>query len=385
MYELYCNECTKDEAYDMQHKIIRASELDKDLDFSPTIVFGFYGEHQRDSFVKTAEQIKKYFGNVSLIGCSSNQNLMGEAPYRVDETVLCLMDLKADAFTLLFSDKIEEENDTALILDEKKQHALLFYAGDEHLVQKGYETLQRKLQGGTLFGAIASADDTSQSGTLYYEGKFYDKGMVACLLDASVYDLKGVALHDFEPAGIELFVTKVQDNEILQIEDEPALDVIERIIGTITPNRLLMFDTPFFIKKAMLEKGTSFSLTSLHSINREKNSLLLRQNVTLGSKLKVAIPISKRSMKRRLWKIQKKAQVSQKEGALMLFFASTSLPEHWHEMEVLYMMNIINKLRLPFVGLHTLGEIAPLASQDTSALKDQTLTVISLSERSLVQ
>jgi len=366
----------------MRHIIIKASELTQKIDFTPTLIFGFYGEDQRDAFLQTAHKVNRLFGDVALIACSSSSNIMGKAPYREEETVLCLMDLTRDAFRILFSSDKKEGIDFSLGAKGRAQHALLFYAGNDSWVQQGFESLQEELHGGGLFGAVAGALDTDKGGSLYYEGAFYEEGILGCLIDATQYDLKGAALHDFEPSGIELFVTKAEGNRIIQIEDEPALSMIESIIGTITPNRLAMFDTPFFIKNGSLKKGAEFSLTSLQNIDRSTNCLRLSHNVQVGSRLKVAIPISNRSMKRRLWRTQKKLLPTDPKGALMFFFSSSSLPSHWHEMEVLYMMNMIDQVRLPFIGLHTLGEIAPLPSQQQSTLRDQTLTVISLSERS---
>jgi len=366
----------------MRHIIIKASELTQKIDFTPTLIFGFYGEHQKEAFLQTAQKIKAFFGDVALIACSSSTNVLGKPPYREEETVLCLMDLRCDAFSVIFSSDKEQGVDFSSGTKEDARHALLLYAGNDSWVHQGFESMQEQLKGGGLFGAVAGASDVNKGGSLYYEGAFYEEGILGCLIDATQYDLKGAALHDFEPSGIELFVTKAEGNRIIQIEDEPALSMIESIIGTITPNRLAMFDTPFFIKNGSLKKGSEFSLTSLQNIDRSTKCLQLSHNVEVGSRLKVAIPISNRSMKRRLWRTQKKLLPTDPKGALMLFFSSSSLPSHWHEMEVLYMMNMIDQVRLPFIGLHTLGEIAPLPSKEQSTLRDQTLTVISLSERS---
>jgi len=363
--------------------IIKASELKHEIDFIPTIIVGFYYEEERDAFTQVAEQINEYFGDIAVVACSSGGNIIAKAPYRTDEVTLCLMDLDPDAFTLYFSD-IEEETIRLPIVTEIKRDALLFYAGNGSWIQEGLQSLQEQLFGGTLFGAITSTLKGQRSGSLYYKGEFHEEGILGCLIDTRKYKLQGAALHDFEPAGIELSVTETEGNKIIQIEDEPALSMIERIIGTISDKRLAMFDTPFFIKNAMSNQKVECSLMSLQDVDRKRETLSLSHNIKVGSTLKVAIPISKRNMKWRLLKTRNRALPADKRGAVMFFFSSSSLPSHWHEMEVLYLMQMIDQVDLPFMGLHTFGEIAPLADHHHSILRDQTLTVVSISQRSAV-
>ena len=362
--------------------IIKASELNSEVDFVPTIVFAFYCEEKRGDFVQTAEVLKERFGEIPLVACSSSGNSIASAPYRTDETVLCLMDLERGAFSFYFTDDQQCQIGPLSELEAERRDALLFYAGSGSWIQEGLRGVQEQLSGGTLLGAISGGFKGSERGSIYHEGSFYEEGIIGCLIDASKYEIKGAALHDFEPAGIDLFVTEAKGNEIIQIEDEPAMSMIERIIGMITPKRLAMFDTPFFIKNFMKDERVECSLMSLQDIDRKRDRLYLFHDIQAGATLKVAIPISNRTMKRRLWKTQKRVRPAEKSGAVMFFLSSSSLPSHWHEMEVLYMMNIIDQIDIPFMGLHTSGEIAPLADEEHSILRDQTLTVITISERS---
>ena len=373
----------KVEVLDMRQVIIKASELNKNIDFVPTVVFGFYCETDRGTFLKTAEKIKECFGDIIVIACSSSGNVFAKVPYRTNETVLCLMNLDADAVSLYFSNDKDEVR-TPPNDNNVKRDALLFYAGGGSWIQEGLQSLQEQLFGGTFFGAVTGTLNTQKSGSLYYDGKFYEEGVLGCLIDTAKYELKGSALHDFEPAGIELLITEAEGNTIIQIEDEPALSMIERIIGTITPKRMAMYDTPFFIKNSMSNQKFECSLMSLQSIDRTTETLSLSHDIQVGSILKVAIPISNKTMQRRLLKMKNSVLPRDKKGAAMFFLSSSSLPSHWHEMEVLYMMKIINQVDIPFMGLHTFGEIAPLANHNHSILRDQTLTVVSISKRSTV-
>lgn len=366
----------------MQQIIIKESALGEKIDFTPTIIFAFYTQHKQDSFIQTAQKIEDLFGDIALIACSSGDNIIGEVPYRSDETVLCLMDLKTDAFTLLFSKREGKEFSFPLSWHEKNKNALIFYAGDEVWMQKNFDSLHHQLDGGGLFGAVVGTlSSDRRGGSLYYKGLFHEDALFCCLIDSDMYNLQGTSLHDFQPAGIELIVTASEENKILQIEDEPALSMIERSIGVITKKRMSMFDTPFFVKDAALSEDEPFSLTSLQKIDRYTGALYMSRRIEVGTKLKVAIPISNRTMKKRLWSVRNNFRVTNDKEAMMFLLSSSSLPSHWQEMETLYIMSMICHIKLPFIGMHTYSEIAPSVSQNKSTLKNQTLTVVSLSEK----
>ena len=369
----------------MKQMIFNGDKIPDDLSFIPTIVFGFYPTAKAASFVNTAEMLSQRYAGVEILGSSSGGNLVGVAPYKTDEVVWCLLDLEREAFCVAFA--LDERG---LEISEKWQKrsksAFLFYAVYDHCIQRKLEAVSDVLEGGSFFGAIAGGSaDTYDGGSFYYAGDFYEKGVLFCLIDADRYEMRGSSLHDFEPAGIELVVTQTDGYTVTHIEDEPALFMVEQIIGQMTSRRIEMFDSPFFVKEGAAGTGSPYkTLASLVSVDRKKGTLKLSRMLFPGDTLKVAIPASYSSVKQRFLKVQKDLQSPMDKGVMMVL-SSSVMPAHWHEMETLYIMKMIENIKLPFLGMHTASEICPVNGEHRSMLQNQTLSVVTLREKEEVQ
>ena len=369
----------------MKQLIFSGDKIPDDLSFIPTIIFGFYPTDKAASFANTAEMLSQRYEGVEILGSSSGGNLAEMAPYKTDEIVWCLLDLDREAFCVAFA--LDERG---LEISEKwkkrSKSAFLFYAVYDHCIQRKLEVVSDLLEGGSFFGAIAGGSaDNYDEGSFYYEGAFYDKGVLFCLIDADRYEMRGSSLHDFEPAGIELLVTQTDGYTVTHIEDEPALFMVEQIIGQMTSRRIEMFDSPFFVKEESAATGSSYkTLASLVSIDRQKGTLKLSRMLFPGDTLKVAIPASYSSVKQRFLRIQKDLEGSMNNG-IMIMLSSSVMPAHWHDMETLHIMKMIENIKLPFLGMHTASEICPVNGERRSMLQNQTLSVVTLREKDEVQ
>ena len=369
----------------MKQMIFSGDKIPDDLLFIPTIVFGFYPTDKAASFENTAETLRQRYEGVEILGSKSSGNMAGMAPYKTDEVVWCLLDLDREAFCVAFA-----PDERALEISDKWQKktksAFLFYAVYDHCIQRKLEVVSDVLNGGAFFGAIAGGStDTNDEGSFYCNGQFYERGVLFCLIDADRYEIRGSSLHDFEPAGIELVVTQTDGYTVTHIEDEPALFMVEQIIGQMTSSRLEMFDSPFFVKERSAGAGSPYkTLASLVSIDRKNGTLTLSRILFPGDTLKVAIPASYSSVKQRFSRVQKDLQGSTDNGVMMVL-SSSVMPAHWHDMETLHIMKMIENIKLPFLGMHTASEICPVNGERRSMLQNQTLSVVILREKEEVQ
>ncbi len=365
--------------------IFSGDKIPNDLLFIPTIVFGFYPTDKAASFENTAETLRQRYEGVEILGSNSSGNMAGMAPYKTDEVVWCLLDLDREAFCVAFA-----PDERALEISEKWQKkaksAFLFYAVYDHCIQRKLEVVSDVLNGGSFFGVIAGGSaDTNDEASFYCNGQFYERGVLFCLIDADRYEMRGSSLHDFEPAGIELVVTQTDGYTVTHIEDEPALFMVEQIIGQMTSSRLEMFDSPFFVKERSAGAGSPYkTLASLVSIDRKNGTLTLSRILFPGDTLKVAIPASYSSVKQRFSRVQKDLQGSTDNGVMMVL-SSSVMPAHWHDMETLHIMKMIENIKLPFFGMHTASEICPVNGEHMSMLQNQTLSVVTLREKEEVR
>ena len=363
----------------MKQVIFSGDTIPDDLSFIPTIVFGFYSTDKAALFANTTEILKQRYEGIEILGSSSSGNLVGDAPYKTDEVVWCFLDLEREAFCVAFA-----EDERGLEISDKWQNraksAFLFYAVYDHCIQRKLEAVSDVLEGGSFFGAIAgtTADD---GGSFYYDGRFHERGVLFCMIDADRYEMRGSSLQDFEPAGIELLVTQTDGYTVTHIEDEPALFMVEQIIGQMTSRRIEMFDSPFFVKEGSAGTGSPYkTLASLVSVDRKEGTLKLSRMLVPGDTLKVAIPASHSSVTQRFSRVQKDLKSSMDNGVLIVL-SSSVMPAHWHDMETLHIMKMIKSIKLPFLGMHTASEICPVNGGRRSMLQNQTLSVVTLREK----
>jgi hypothetical protein len=372
----------KDIGKSMKSLIVKNGKLPETIDFTPTLAFTFYSERNRESFIKLADEIEQRFHGISLVGCSSGGNISGTLPFLTDNIVIMLMEIEPTAFTLEF---LTEKQETLALTEEwktKKKSALLFYAQYSSWLENHFETVRNCLDEGAFYGAIAGAPlhgSATVQGSVYYKKRFHVEGAVCCIFDAGLYTLNSTSLHNFEPAGIEFTVTSANGHEITHIEDEAALDALEQIIGTLTPEKIESFNAPLFIDNGDSDQSDFQALASLWDFDREKKTLSMLRKVYSGTKFKAAIPVSRTTLIQRFENFHERVKTA--DDGIALLFVCVAMRSHWGRIEPLRIMDVARHLDIPFAGLHTLGSVVPSNTEHESVLQNQVLGIVTLTER----
>ena len=351
-----------------------------DIDFIPTIIIGFYQYGEEDSFLKYSKILKERFANVDIIGCSSESNIHDSMPHiDIDNTHLCTymcIDMKKESYALQLCKKDEE---IAFMLDESKKYsAIVLNSTYDNYLEKIIAALHQKIGKNDFFGVIAgSVASKLDKVTIFYNGQYISEDALIWFIDQNDYALKGMSVHDFEPVGFSLEITSADAYTIYEIENKPALDMVEEIIGTLDPEALASFDHPFVITSDTENSSVQSPLASIHNIDRKVKSLTLFKKVYKGQKLKLAIPFDRKQQEEQLNKFCK----YNTNNAIAFLFVCVAFKKHWGEMEPIYLMRLAENLKLPFIGLHALGEIGPLQEDGFSLMQNQTVTLAVLSEK----
>jgi len=360
--------------------VVTCRSLDQ-IDFVPTVIVGFYQSEKKKIFSHHCAELQARFPQAEIFGCSSTSNLYDDSPHvDTDGSHLCVfscMDMDPQAYTL---QRISTELPGELEIDTKKRYrAIILSSSYFDGMETHLKTLQHTLGTHSLYGGIAGAasDSKSASGDVYYRGAYWQESMLVWLIDQKKYRLSGIATHYFQPVGFEMEITAARGNTIHEIENRPALEVAEEIIGTLSPESIASFEHPFFLKQ---EDGIRFSeapLCSVRGVNREQKSIDVYRNVAVHDTLKVGISLDRKAQKSQLnvFKRYKKSQ------AVAFVFNCVGIKENLGTMETLYLMHLKQSLRIPFVGFHTFGEIGPTHTHSSSVLHNQTIALAVLSER----
>ena len=367
----------------MRHAILKGTSDIKQLNFTPTLIIGFYQGGYEDSFESDTAIFNKYFKDIDIIGCSSESNIDYDLPHiDIDNEFPCIymcLDFKTNAYTLVKYD-LNSLPDKALF-QNNKYAALLFHALSEHS-QSHLEAMisffQQNSHTSTFAGAIAGHPSFEAKTSIYINGKFLSSGeTIICYINQKYYEMSSISIHDFTPIGKKMEITKTQNNTLLEIEYKPALKVIENICGTLTKEGIKSYNYPFFIRSDKYSGAYHQPLSSIQSIDRDKHTISLYKQAQEGDTLQLAIPFSREEQELQLRKLKK----YHKKNAISLLFVCIAYKGHWSDMEPIYLMHLSKSLRMPFIGLHSFGEIGPLNTGEPSQLQNQTITLTILKER----
>ena len=362
----------------MQYLIIDNEVIPKSIGFTPTLALAFYRYDQKDSFKGLASELSHRFKDLQIIGSSSSSNIAEDIPFETEKSIIILLDLEKTAFSVeYFSSDMPIDTNIETVQHQTK---LLFYSRYDNRIEQHLHALQNSHPLDHLFGTVAGADisDEQKCSSIYYKGRFCNQGVVMLSLDPAYYQLKGNAFHDFEPIGMELTVTGCKDNVITYIEDEPALELIESMVGKLTTKGIETFEYPLMISDKQDKQSDYTPLASLRSINREENTLSLFRNIEQGSKIKIGLSASRKEIRHRIDKLCQNIKVTQQ--SLTFLFSCSAFQKHWGNNETLYIMGIQRCSKGAVVGFHTFGEIAPIHANTRSTLQNQTLTAVTLFE-----
>ena len=145
-----------------------------------------------------------------------------------------------------------------------------------------------------LFGGMAG-DDLSFTGSyVFTNNNSTGYGMVALVMDADKIDLHGMAISGWKPIGVTKTITKSEGNIVFTIDDDPALEVYMRYLGSAVPNydtQLQFFENmgnqyPFQIERDNREP----LMCNPIRFDKESKALTFETDVKQGSRFRFSTP-----------------------------------------------------------------------------------------------
>lgn len=370
----------------MRYEIVtEAKQLDS-LDFLPTSALVFYAFDAQDGVWEMYREIKKRFPELEAFGCSGTESYHAlRTKLRIDtqSTVWVLMALRDEAASVHLYDC---SGDSLPVLDfepMKEVSAILLCAMPFDSVSPMVQHVKESVGEKNVYGAVSGSERLSNADTsLFHNGVFLHNHMLIWAFDKTYYSLKGRSVHDFEPIGIELTVTKARENRICEIENKPALAMLESITGPISDESVYAFEHPLALHAPYSAQGCTEQnvLASLYSVDRESNSITLFSRAVEGSKVKVSIPIQKTAMEKRRREFA--SAIRQKRSGIALVFSCIGIKRFWNTLApIYYLIHIGELLDMDVVGFYSFGEIGSLSDACGAQLQNQTYTGVTIVEK----
>ncbi|MEO7922819.1 MAG: FIST N-terminal domain-containing protein [Chitinophagaceae bacterium] len=145
-----------------------------------------------------------------------------------------------------------------------------------------------------MFGGMAGDDMTFTGTYAFTYNQSTDYGMAVLVLNEDKVSLHGMAISGWKPIGITMMVTKSEGNLIYTIDNQPALDMYMRYLGSALPpddNKLEFFENlgnqyPFQIEREDREP----LMCNPIGFDKEKRALVCETSIQQGSKFRFSTP-----------------------------------------------------------------------------------------------
>ncbi|MFC3879817.1 FIST signal transduction protein [Algoriphagus namhaensis] len=289
------------------------------------------------------------------------------------ETVVLLMDVKREYFTIIIEDVENEQVDKAAsniaknALDHFEKPTMLLtscgvygngkYFDGETLVN----VLVKELGEDTIFfGGMAGDDWGIVNSYVFTHEKESDNGIAALVFDSDKISLQGMAIHGWQPLGIARKITKSVGNMVYTIDDKPAAPLYLKYLGMAEKKEEESFDVfkdlsiqyPFI---ATREDGESI-IKSPRSIDAETNALEMDIPMEEGTEFHFATPPDFEISDEIIAQATELKSSMDGEPEAMLIFSCAGRPPVLGPLTKLENNGLAEVWQVPMAGFYTYGE-----------------------------
>ncbi|MEO7174432.1 MAG: FIST N-terminal domain-containing protein [Saprospiraceae bacterium] len=270
--------------------------------YVPTVAFVFMSIKQdRDEICSLLSE-----HNVDIIGATSSTEFI-DGHQDEGSVVILLLDLNRNSYSILF--EIIGEKTSADSGRNLAKAALQKFTNPSFILLTTSLTADGKMLDGeaiinsmekemgsefNLFGGMAG-DDMSFTGTyVFTNNQSTGYGMIALVLDSEKIILHGMAISGWKPIGLSKKITKSEGNVIIAIDDQPALDVYMRYLGSAiqsNDDQMSFFENlgnqyPFQIER----EGREPLMCNPIGFDKENKALICESNIQQGSAFRFSTP-----------------------------------------------------------------------------------------------
>jgi hypothetical protein len=216
-----------------------SSEIQKALDesitdgFKPTLAIIILSDHE------ASEELRSIFGtkDIAIFGITAPQKFTDQG-ISEEDIVVMLMDIKVENFKIVLTDyhgssPYEAGYKTGIAGKEAFANPCFiispidFRMSGEELIGGLTDAAGKDA---TIIGGVAGNPDDF-SGILFTNTISSKAGLIALIIDQDKVLVSGLAVSGWKPVGTAKKITKSEGSWVFTIDNEPAMDVIQRFLG----------------------------------------------------------------------------------------------------------------------------------------------------------
>lgn len=259
--------------------------------FKPTLSFVFLTQIEDIDDVSTMLDAE----GIAVFGASTSEKFTEEG-IEPDGIVVLLLDMNPDHFRLVFKDyNSASVYETASEVGAEGKNTFdhpAFIISTADIKTPGEEVIKGLLSKAgmaiTVIGGMAG-EHINFTGTVFTNQSKTNSGIISLILDEDRIDIKGIAISGWKPVGTEKKITKSEGNWVFTIDNEPAMNVIKKFLGTemLTSKKSNGLDSfPLQFQR----EGKKPIMRPIVLWNKEDQSVMLGAPVDEGSMFRFSLP-----------------------------------------------------------------------------------------------
>ena len=144
----------------------------------------------------------------------------------------------------------------------------------------------------TIIGGIAG-DTIKLEGTVFTNHESTGNGILCLVLDQDKIEVKGIAISGWKPLGTFKKVTKSEGLWVHTIDDQPAMDIVEKYIGneSLSENNadnIVKLNTTYPLQ--VTRNGSSPAMIPTLYFNKETRAVMCGQSLPEGTTFRFSLP-----------------------------------------------------------------------------------------------
>ncbi|HOI28504.1 MAG TPA: FIST N-terminal domain-containing protein [Melioribacteraceae bacterium] len=331
--------------------------------FKPTLAFVFISiKHERNEIISIMNSY-----NIQIFGVTSSGEICDSEVLRESISIL-LMDMNRANFKILLeeygkTDPVElakTMTGNAMKLYEKPAFILSNSVADitEMAVSEKilYSISEVAGKDAVIWGGGAGDDLRFKETFTFTNNKKTNNGILLLVIDNNNVIVKGRAATGQKPVGTQKTITKVEDNWILEIDNQPAAELMPKFLGlNLTEEKYKEFNIGTVILSLSKEKGEPLIRSSM-GLNWDNKGLAVSGRVKVGDRIRLTLPPDFEVIEEVSADAKKIQSAEMPEADALLMFSCIGRLDVFGPLTSDEVNGIRNAFKVPMAGFFTYGE-----------------------------
>jgi hypothetical protein len=329
--------------------------------------------------------------NIEIFGVSTSEKFT-EQGIESDDIIVLLFDIPTPCFSILVENyEVDRPYEAALKVGQAGTNAFnnpAFIISTADNRMSGEDVIKGLTDAAgneaTIIGGVAG-DPADFSGILFSQTESCTKGIIALIIDQDRISITGRAISGWKPIGTEKKITKSEGSWIYTIDNEPALEIIQKFLGKeiIDPEKSTQGLVPSDLGYP-LQFENIFGNALMRPIlvsNTNDRSIMVGGEVKEGSSFRFSLPPDFDVIDTVIESTRREKEKSMPDVDALIVFSCIGRLGTFGPMINTEIEGLAATWNKPMIGFFSLGEFGKL-NEGPSEFHGTTVSWVALTEKS---